>query len=65
MDLMDHTSQNMENSGAKGDLNCESPVHNVSEEKNISMCSRDRSCDISARKVFAFCPCPKVCMRLN
>ena len=37
----------------------------VSEEKNISKEPADHSCDILARKVAAFCLCPKVCLRLS
>jgi hypothetical protein len=39
--LLDHTSRNMENSGAEGDLNCEGPAQGVSEEKSINICPGD------------------------
>ena len=56
--LMGHTSRSIENSGAEGDLNCGASIKRFSE-KNFSMLLRDRSCDILAKNVAAFCPCPK------
>ena len=49
---------------AEGDLNCGSPVQEVSEE-NINTQSRDCSCDILPKNVAVFFPHPKVCLRLK
>ena len=51
--LMGYTSRNMKDSGAEGDLNCKSPVQEVSE-KYINTRSRDCSCDILSKNVAVF-----------
>lgn len=52
---MGHTGRSMKDSGAKSYLNYEGLTQEVSE-KNFSMLSRDRYCDILAKKLAAFCP---------
>lgn len=54
---MGHPSKNIEES-AKVGLNYKVPAQ-VSEEKIISKCPRDHSCDVLAKNVAAFCPFPK------
>jgi hypothetical protein len=49
----------MEVSDAEGDLNYGGVAQEVSEKKNFSMWPRDCSCDILAKNVAAFYPCPK------
>jgi hypothetical protein len=51
---MNHTSKNTENSGAEGDLNCESLTQQVLEEKNGSMWPRHCSCNIFVKNVAVF-----------
>lgn len=58
-DFMGYTSRGVVDSGAEGDLNCGVPAQDVAEAKTISMWPRDHSCDILAKKVAAFCSCPK------
>ena len=41
-----HTCENVEESGADGDLNCGSLAQEVSEEKSFSMWTRDQVCNI-------------------
>ena len=56
---MGHPTRNMEDCSDEGDKNYGSPSREVSEVKNISKCSRDHPCNILAKNVTAFCPCPK------
>ena len=53
---MDHTSRNMEDSGAKIYLNSKGLVLGFSNEKNFIMLPRDHSCDILVTKVTTYCP---------
>lgn len=46
-------SRGMEDSGAEGNFNCGGLAQGVSEDKDISMWSRDPSCDI----LTAVCSC--------
>ena len=57
---MGHTSGSMEDSGAECDLmNCMGLVQEVSEEKNVSILSRDHSCDILVKKCGCLLPLSK------
>lgn len=49
----------MEDSVAEGGLNCEVLAQEVSEKMNVIMWPRGHSCDLLAKNVAAFCPCPK------
>lgn len=51
--LLGHTSRTIEERGAEVDLNYVSLDQDISEVKDFSMLSRNRSCDILA----TFCPC--------
>jgi hypothetical protein len=53
-----HPNRSMDNK-AKGDLNFGNLAQEVSEGKNIKMWPRDHSCNILAKNVAAFRPCPK------
>jgi hypothetical protein len=53
---MGHTSRNIKYSGPEGNLNCESLVQEVSEEKSICMQHGDCSYNILTKN---FCSCPK------
>lgn len=54
---MGHSSRNMEDIGAVGDLNYADLAQEVSVGKNFSMWPRDCFCDILVKNVAAFCPC--------
>ena len=56
--VMGHTSRNLEDGGAGGDLNCGCLTQETSE-KTISVWPRDHFRDILVKKVAAFCPCLK------
>ena len=51
--LKGHASRSLE------DNNAETSVENVSAGNNISNWARDYLCDVLAKNVSAFCPCPK------
>lgn len=46
------STKNMEEGGAEA-------------SEHVSMWPRDCSCDVLTKNMPAFCPCPKVCLRLN
>lgn len=52
-------SRNLEDSGVQNNVDYNSLVQEFLEAKNISNCPRDCSCDILAKNVPAFFPCPK------
>lgn len=54
---MGHPNRIMEDGGAKGDLNHGDATQEASEGKN--MWPANHSCDILAKIVPYFCPCPK------
>ena len=57
---MGHSSRNMEDFVAMGDLNCGSLALEVSEKKDFNMWPRDCSCDILVKKKCGFfCYCLK------
>ena len=56
--LMGHISRLMKDNGADNDLKCQELAQEVLE-KNFSMLLTIHSCDILAKEVVAFCPCPK------
>ena len=57
---MDHSSGNMEDTDAVGDLNCGSLAQEVSKKKkNVSKWSRNNSYGILAKNMAAFCHHPK------
>lgn len=43
----------------RSNLNCADMARDVSEEKTISKWPRDCFCDVLAKNIAAFCPCPK------
>ena len=49
----------MKDIGAKGDLDCGGLGQEVSEENNVSMWSRDCSCNKLVKNVAAFCTLSK------
>lgn len=51
---MEFSNRRAENRIEYGDL-----AQEASEENNVSNQTRDNSCDILAKIVVAFCPCPK------
>jgi hypothetical protein len=63
--LMNHSSRNMEDFGAKGDLNYEVLVQEISEKKSFIMLPSDCSYDIWVKYVAALCPFEGVCLRLR
>lgn len=56
---MGHTSRRMQDSGTESNIDYESLVQEISEEKNISEWPRDCSHDILVKDMTAFCLCPK------
>ena len=58
--LVNHSSRKMEDIDAEGDLNCGGLAQEVSEEKNSSKRTKEHSCNILAKNVTAFYPCPKI-----
>ena len=56
---MVHLNRSMEDSDDECDLSSGCLNQVVSEVKNVSMWSKNRSCDILVKNVTIFCPCPK------
>ena len=63
--LMGRSERSMADIDVEGDSNCEVPAQEVLEGKSISMYPTDYSSEISQRIMAAFCPCGKICLRLN
>lgn len=53
---MGHSTRNMENNDAEGDVNCREWTQEVSEKENVKECSKHRSFDILVKNVVGFCP---------
>ena len=53
--LMGSPNRTVEDIGAEGDLNCGVQALDVSEEKNLSVWSRD-SCEVLVKNVAVLCP---------
>ena len=65
MGLMGNTIRNVEDIGAESNVDYDSLVQEVSEERNISKWPRDCYCDIFGKECDCFMPLAKVCPRIN
>lgn len=59
MELMEYPRNNMEDSVTERDLNGGSVDQEASEDKNVSICLRECSCDILTKNLAAFYRFPK------
>lgn len=63
---MGHNSRSKEDLGDEYDLKDYGKIsQEISKERNFIMLPRDHSCDVLVKKVTAFCPCLKNCIRLK